>query len=212
MQKAIGYVRVSSDRQEREGKSLSMQRDAIVREAVLSGLELVGIFEDGGISGGKDETKRPGLASALAEIKSGAASVLVVKHADRLSRDGDLAGYLRVVVRRAGGTLLVVDEAKGDPIRRAADTMIAEIERVRGCQRMVSWHREKRIRGERTGRRPVEIKSPDGAVARETAIRMHESGASLRTIAATLNGDGRRTAAGALFQAVTVARMLARAA
>ena len=211
MQQAIGYVRVSSDRQQREGESLGMQRDAIMREAVLSGLDLVEIFEDGGISGSKDETKRPGLAAALDAIRTGAASVLIVKHADRLSRDGDLAGYLRVRVKREGGTLVVIDEAKDDPIRKACDQMVAELERIRGCQRMKSWHSEKRRRGERTGRRPVEIKSPEGARAREKALLLHASHASLRTIAASLNGRA-QNGDGRDVSGHDGARMLSRAA
>jgi len=40
-----------------------------------------------GISGGKGVDARPGLAGALAAIREGRASTLIVKHADRLARE-----------------------------------------------------------------------------------------------------------------------------
>jgi len=148
---AIGYVRVSSKKQRDDGNSLEDQREAIIRHAVLSGLDLIEIFADGGISGGKGLDARPGLAAALAAIRQGRASTLIVKHADRLARDSDLAGYLKIEVRKAGASLEIIDEAKDDPIRAAVDKMLAELERIRGSQRMKFVYASKKGRGEWTG-------------------------------------------------------------
>src|SRR5258706_8721169 len=79
--KAVGYVRVSSKKQRDEGGSIEDQREALIRYAVLNGLDLVEVFVDGGISGGKAEDRRPGLSAALEAIKSGTASVFLTKHA-----------------------------------------------------------------------------------------------------------------------------------
>lgn len=210
MQTAVGYVRVSSDAQAKMGESLSMQRDAIVRHAEAKGYRLLAVFEDAGISGGKSEKGRPGLTAALGAIESGAAQVFIVKHADRLSRDSELAGFLRVTVKRAGARLDII-EAKTDRQSQAVDTFTSELERLRGCERMIAWHREKAIRGERTGRLPVESK-PGCDSLRERVLTLRATKASLRDIASTLNAEGFTTAAQKAFRASTVARLLARAA
>jgi len=194
--KAVGYCRVSSKKQAEDGGSLEAQRNAIIREAVLGGFDLLDVYVDGGISGGKGEKSRPGLSAALDAIRTGTASALIVKHADRLARDSDLAGHFRVTVREAGGNLVVIDEAKDDPIRRAVDKMLAELERIRGSQRMKTWNAERKVKGLTAGPAPYGFeKGPDGrlrpvkseapTVARILALR--RSGASLRSIADALN-------------------------
>ncbi|HPL90144.1 MAG TPA: recombinase family protein, partial [Caldisericia bacterium] len=67
-QRAIGYIRVSSDDQAREGLSLEAQERKIRAYCDLKGLELVTIFKDEGISGFKPLEKRPGGLSALASL------------------------------------------------------------------------------------------------------------------------------------------------
>jgi DNA invertase Pin-like site-specific DNA recombinase len=197
--KAVGYCRVSSKKQAEDGGSLEAQRDAIIREAVLGGFDLLDVFADGGISGGKGEKSRPGLSSALDAIRSGKAEALIVKHADRLARDSDLAGHFRVTVQDAGGRLVVIDEAKDDPIRRAVDKMLAELERIRGSQRMKAWNAARKAKGLPAGPAPFgSEKGQDSRlrpIAAETRIVgriivMKAKGLSLRAIAAKLNAEG----------------------
>lgn len=217
--RAIGYVRVSSAKQAAEGGSLEAQRDAIIRAAVLSGLDLLDVFADAGISGGKDETKRPGLAAALEAIESGRASVLIVKHSDRLSRDSDLAGFLAVQVKRAGGRLEIIDEAKNDPIRTAVDKMLAELERIRGSQRMKTFHATRKAKGLPAGPAPfgftvgedgklVPLASEYPTVERVRSLRA--AGSSLRQIVATLNADDILSPTGKSWNPATVAKILSR--
>lgn len=217
---AVIYARVSSRRQAEEGGSLEAQLEACARHAVLSGLEVVDTFTDGGISGGKDETRRPGLALALEAVRSGRASVLVVRHADRLSRDSDLAGHLRVEVKRAGGRLEVVDEAKNDPIRLAVDKMLAELERIRGSQRMKTFHATRKAKGLHAGPAPFGFqKGPDGRLERdaerwpvvERILSARAEGRSLRDVAALLEAEGLPAPKGGAWSAQTVAN-IARAA
>jgi DNA invertase Pin-like site-specific DNA recombinase len=212
--RAVGYCRVSSRKQADEGHSLEAQRDAIIREAVLGGFDLVDVHKDGGISGGKTEDQRPGLAAALEAIRSGSASTLIVKHADRLARDSDLAGYLRVQVRRAGGQLIVIDEAKNDPIRNAVDKMLAELERIRGSQRMRGVHAARRAKGlPSLGPAPYGFQwAPGGrleAVAAETPVleqiaSLRRAGHSLRAIASSLNAERIPTRSGRPWNPQTV--------
>ena len=67
-QRAVGYIRVSSDDQAREGLSLEAQERKIRAYCDLKGLELVTIFKDEGISGFKPLEKRPGGLSALKSL------------------------------------------------------------------------------------------------------------------------------------------------
>ncbi len=218
--KAIGYVRVSSRKQADEGRSLEDQREAIIRHAVLSGYELVDVFADGGISGGKGEEKRPGLAAALDSIRESRAGVLIVKHVDRLSRDQDLAGYLKVELKKAGGVLEVLDEVKDDPIRKAVDSMLAELERIRGSQRMKFVYASKRQKGEWVGPVPfgfslgsdgklvpVEVEQP--VISKILALR--DQGKALRAIAAELNSEGVPSRSGKPWNPMTVSAIIHRA-
>jgi DNA invertase Pin-like site-specific DNA recombinase len=216
---AIGYVRVSSKKQRDEGNSLDDQREAIMRHAVLSGLDLVDIYADEGISGGKDETGRPGIAAALETIRSGRASTLIVKHVDRLSRDSDFAGYLKIEVKKSGGRLEIIDEAKDDPIRAAVDKMLAELERIRGSQRMKFVHASKKSKGLWTGAVPFgyrvgEDQKLHPVAAEQPVIRrieaMRAEGATLQRIADQLERDGVPTRSGKRWNAQTVSAILQR--
>lgn len=196
--RAFGYARVSTSRQVEEGSSLEAQREAIVRHAVLSGYDIVGLSEDAGISGSKGEDKRPGLAEALAAIRDGSAEVLIVTHADRLARSIDETGHVRVEVKRAGGRVDVISEVKDDPIRQAVDRMLAELERIRGSQRMASWNAARKAKGLTAGPAPYGFeKGLDGRlvpVPAETPVverikAMKTAGSSLRAIAESLNAE-----------------------
>jgi len=216
--RAIGYVRVSSKKQRDDGNSLDDQREAIIRHAVLSGFDLVEIFADGGISGGKGIEARPGLAAALDAIRTGKASTLIVKHADRLARDTDLAGYLKIEVKKAGAALEIIDEAKDDPIRAAVDKMLAELERIRGSQRMKFVYAAKKDRGEWTGTVPFGYQLVGGKLERVAAeepiigriAALRAAGTPLRGIAAALNDDNVPTRSGKPWNAMTISSILRR--
>lgn len=53
MTRAVGYIRVSTQGQVRDGYSLVYQRDEIMRYCADNGIELIQIYEDKGISGAK---------------------------------------------------------------------------------------------------------------------------------------------------------------
>ncbi len=53
MTKAVGYIRVSTQGQVRDGYSLAYQRDEIMRYCTDNDIELLHIYEDKGISGVK---------------------------------------------------------------------------------------------------------------------------------------------------------------
>jgi site-specific DNA recombinase len=82
--KAIGYVRVSTEEQAREGISLDNQRAKITAYCELNELELVEIIEDAGKSG--KDLNREGIQNLVGLIKARRIDAVIVYKLDRLSR------------------------------------------------------------------------------------------------------------------------------
>lgn len=82
--KAIGYVRVSTEEQAREGISLDNQRAKIIAYCELNELELVGIIEDAGKSG--KDLSREGIQTLVDLIRGHKIDAVIVYKLDRLSR------------------------------------------------------------------------------------------------------------------------------
>lgn len=82
--KAIGYIRVSTEDQARDGVSLDNQKSKIKAYADLNGLELVDMIKDEGISG--KTMDRQGINRINAMIEAGEAEAVIVYKLDRLSR------------------------------------------------------------------------------------------------------------------------------
>ncbi len=101
MKKVIGYIRVSTKNQVREGYSLSYQRDEILKYCKTNNLELVGIYEDAGISGAKvDEdgltVDREGLQELLCAINGTNITHVVVLNTSRIWR----SDMVKVLIHR----------------------------------------------------------------------------------------------------------------
>lgn len=209
---AVGYVRVSTARQVEEGGSLEEQRDALAFYAAANGLDLVAVFEDAGISGAKDEDRRPGLAAAIDAIKSGAARVLLVRDLSRLARGVDLTGYIRVAVKKAGGVVRVMGESE-DKIYRLFDLVKAEMYRQSVSDRMRLWATSRRDRGLPLGRAPFGFRigregrleeDPDEAKTLRRIREARDRGETFRAIAAALNAEEVRTRTGKAWAPATV--------
>ena len=88
----IGYIRVSTDKQEAEGVSLEAQRSKIAAYCALYDYDLVGIRED--VGSGKT-MKREGLEGALKDLCGIRAKGLIVVKLDRLTRNvADLSSLI----------------------------------------------------------------------------------------------------------------------
>ena len=74
--KAIGYIRVSTNRQAENGYGLDAQRDQIPRYCESNGLDLVALIPD--VMSGKRTDKLYGRIAAITAIRTGMANVLVV--------------------------------------------------------------------------------------------------------------------------------------
>ncbi len=92
MKKGFGYIRVSTDTQERKGYGLAEQERAIKEYCTLHKIELIQIFHDHGISGTEED--RAGLTDLLANL-NGIKNIIVL-NTSRLWRDD----FTKVFVKR----------------------------------------------------------------------------------------------------------------
>ena len=87
MDRAIAYLRVSTQRHQRSGLGIEAQRAAIQHFAAAETLTIVSEFAEFESGKGADALdRRPRLAAALAAAKASKCSIVVSK-LDRLSRD-----------------------------------------------------------------------------------------------------------------------------
>lgn len=111
MKYAVGYIRVSSERQVKEGQGLEIQEKSIIKYCKENNIELINIFADEGISGAETIDKRVGLAEAIEQIKffsktDRPISYLVAQKLDRVARNTMLLGYLEFELTRFNCSIL----------------------------------------------------------------------------------------------------------
>ncbi|MCC7065855.1 MAG: recombinase family protein [Planctomycetes bacterium] len=139
MAKAIGYLRVSSAKQARDGKDgFPRQREAVRAYCTSKRIELVEEHADAGVSGTMPLEGREGLSTALARCTELGAEVLVVEKADRLGRDLIVSEMAVRAFAEAGVSIVTADtgqsltDADNDPSRkliRQVLNAVAEYER-----------------------------------------------------------------------------------
>jgi len=193
-ERAIGYIRVSTDEQAASGAGLAAQRAAILAEAQRRGWHLVEVIEDAGYSG--KSLKRPGIAAALDALEHHRADTLVVAKLDRLSRSMlDFAALMDRATREHWA--LVALDLGVDTTTPAGEAManvmatFAQFERRLIAQRTRDALAQKRLAGVRLGR-PRTLS--DEVLRRIVAERA--AGHSLTAIADGLSSDGVPTAQG----------------
>src|SRR5215468_4250140 len=107
--KAIGYVRVSTEKQADFGVSLEAQSEKVRAMAVVQGAELAEVIIDAGESA--KSLNRPGMARLLSLVDTGAVDIVIIAKLDRLTRSvKDLAELLERFTRR-GVSLVSVAES-----------------------------------------------------------------------------------------------------
>lgn len=119
----IAYYRVSTERQGRSGLGLEAQREAVARQVVSTGGQVVAEFTE--IESGK-RNDRPELAKALAAARSRGA-VLIIAKLDRLARN---ARFLLSVVEGVGDAGLMfcdLPQLPAGPVGKFMVTMLAAV-------------------------------------------------------------------------------------
>src|SRR5436190_15110858 len=194
---AIGYVRVSTDRQAEQGVSLEAQESKIRAMATIHSAELLEVIVDGGESA--KSLNRPGLQRLMALIQAGQAQAVIVAKLDRLTRSvKDLCGLLELFEKRRVALISVAESLDtASAAGRLVITIMGAVsqwEREAIGERTRDALRHKRDHGERVGniefgyRLASDGKHLEPSPAEQlalTAIRkLRTRGLSLRRIAA----------------------------
>ncbi|WP_342740576.1 recombinase family protein [Bradyrhizobium sp. B117] len=154
--KRVGiYLRVSTDSQTTEN-----QRRELEAVAARSRWEVVGVYEDAGISGAKGRDKRPGFDQLLKDATARKVNMIATWSVDRLGRSlQDLVGFL-TELHALKCDLYLHQQAldTSTPSGRAMFQMLgvfAEFERGMIRERVNAGLARARARGTKLGRRPV---------------------------------------------------------
>jgi site-specific DNA recombinase len=219
--KAIGYVRVSTEKQADHGVSLEAQSEKVRAMAVVQGAELMELIVEAGESA--KSLSRPGMARLLSLVDAKAVDVVIIAKLDRLTRSvKDLAELLERFTRR-GVSLVSVAESldTGSAAGRLVlniMTAVSQWEREAIGERTRDALRHKKSQGERVGTVPfgcrlaadgVHFEADPGEQAHLARIRqMRNEGHTTRRIADELNRDGVTTRRGTAWRHQYVAGVL----
>jgi len=224
-QQAIAYIRVSTQEQANEGVSLAAQEERIKAYCTLTGLELVCIIREEGVSGSKHLATRPGgseLASALAG-KSKVKHVVALK-LDRLFRDAEDALHQTKEWDNKGVALHLIDMG-GQAVNTATAmgryflTMMAgfaELERSLIAERTATALAHKKANREAYSPTPLGFNREGNALVaneqEQQAVKLirelRAAGLPLRDIAEKLNAGCVPTKKGGKWYASTVKYIL----
>jgi DNA invertase Pin-like site-specific DNA recombinase len=204
--RAIGYIRVSTAEQGDSGLGLEAQRRAIADYCRSRRWTLVRVEQD--VTSGASTNGRHGLADALAAIRSGEAGTLIVAKLDRLSRSVSDFAHLLDDARREGWNLAVLDLGVdlSTPQGEAMANMTATFAQL-----------ERRLIGERT-KAALAVRKSQGVrlgrarwIVPEVRHRIHQlraEGLTMQGIADLLNAEGEPTAQGGRWRPSTIDRVL----
>jgi DNA invertase Pin-like site-specific DNA recombinase len=194
--KRVGiYIRVSTD-----GQTTANQRRELEAVAARSGWEIVGIYEDAGISGAKGRDKRPGFDRLLKDATARKIDMVAAWSVDRLGRSlQHLVGFLNEL-QALGCDLYLHQQAldTSTPSGRAMFQMcgvFAEFERAMIVGRVNAGLKRAKAQGVRLGRgnRKDGARSADEerwgmtrAELEKRVLRLHSDGMGLLKIGKTL--------------------------
>lgn len=223
MKQAIGYIRVSTDKQANEGVSLEAQEAAIREWCEANKCSLLGLFRDEGLSGSLPVEDRPGLWDALALMKKAKGCALVVTKRDRLSRDYVEAGLIDRECAKVKSQVIALDGADNSNtpeamIQRGMFDLFASYERDLIRKRTRTALQHKKATGQVYGTTPygfeaiegrlVEVQQEAAVVAEIQAART--GGTTLQAICNDLNGRGIPTKTGKQWRPTTIHNLLKR--
>ena len=218
--KAVGYIRVSTEEQAREGISLEAQEDKIKKYVDLHNLELVEVIRDEGKSG--KDLNREGIQKIISWCREGKINQLIVYKMDRLTRRTlDLLTLVEEVFKPNGIQFHSITErvdtstAQGKFFLTITGAM-AQMERDLISERTKEALRYKISLGENVGSPPLGFLAEDkklSGIEKELEVveyikSLKRKRLSLRQIANRLNEKGIPTKRGGSWYAGTVRYIL----
>jgi len=218
--KTIGYIRVSTDGQVKEGVSLENQEEKIRRYCDYKGFSITEIIRDEGISGGKNSS-RPGFMKLLDMIQAGNVEVLVLYSLDRLSRDMLTLLALERYLDEFDVKLHTVEgeintETPDGFMNFAMRAFLGEMERRQVKYRTKKALDYKKSQGKVTGQVPYGwkregndlVENPQEMEIIRRINRLYSAGKNLTEISGTLEEDGITTRKGTKFSVQQVKRLI----
>ena len=178
--RAAIYLRVSTD-----GQSTDNQRLVLEKVAKSTGWDVVEVYEDHGVSGAKDRTKRPAFDQLCKDATRRQFDVVMAWSVDRLGRSlQDLVGFLGEL--HSTGVDLYLDQQGIDTTTPAGKAMFqmmgvfAEFERSMIQERVKAGLERAKAKGKKLGRPglpPITVRA---------IKKQRKGGASIRSIAKKL--------------------------
>jgi site-specific DNA recombinase len=196
---AIGYVRVSTEEQAREGVSITAQEERITALATAKGWNLVKIIRDAGYSG--KNLNRPGAESLIGICRKAEVDVVIVFKVDRLTRKQKYLWYLLedVFYKNQVGFVSVTESFDSTTAAGTAFLgmigVFAQLERDLVSERTREALNHKRAKGEWVGRTPTGFRingegrleaDPEALKTIARAKRLKREGASFGSISRAL--------------------------
>ncbi|MFD0677384.1 MULTISPECIES: recombinase family protein [unclassified Paenibacillus] len=235
-EKVVGYVRVSTMGQVRDGYSLAYQVEEIQQYCKQNDLELVHVYEDRGISGAKvDEdgltVEREGLQTMLADLKDTRIKYIVVLNTSRLWRSDMAKVLIQRELKRNKVDVKAIEQPSysmyaHDPNDFLVNGMLELLDQYQRLEIALKLGRGRKKKAQQggyagggvpfgykagKGQKGIQV---DGVNARvvHRVFELKEGFPqwSLSKLAAQLNEDGHQTAQGKGFTKVQVKRMLDR--
>jgi len=214
--KYVGYVRVSTKRQGKDGLGADAQRDIINRYVDKQSGDLLAVFAEE--ESGK-KTKRPELESAIRLAKQEKATLVIAK-LDRLARNV----YFTAKLMDSGVDFVCCDMPQANKMTIYILAAVAEDERERISARTKAALAQKKKRGEPLGNKNiVNIAKIGNAAKKKYADKMAQDimpivtelkSVGLTTLAGIADGLNKRgipTARGGKWHASTVNNIIGRA-
>jgi len=222
-EKVVSYLRVSGQSQI-TGDGLPRQRDTIARYARVAGFELVGEYQDAGVSGTTELDDREGLSDLLARIRANGVRIVLVERADRLARDlivGELILNqfrdlgVKVISADSGSELTASDDDPTRVLIRQVLGAVAQFEKAVIVSKLKAARvRQKKLTGRCEGRKPYGTRPGEAdVVALIHKLRRKPRGGerlSFAAIAERLNAEGQPTRTGRPWAPEVVRRIAAR--
>lgn len=216
---AVGYVRVSTDRQAEAGVSLEAQAEKIRAMAVVHGTSLLDVIIDAGESA--KSLQRPGMARLMAMVEARQVQIVICAKLDRLTRSVKDLGELLERFQKRGVALVSVAESL-DTASAAGRLVLNIMACVSQWEREAIGERTKAALGykksqlraysptpfgfDRNGERLVENISETSTL--QLIRERRNDGWSLHQIADALNTDGAPTKNGGKWYARTVKNLI----
>jgi DNA invertase Pin-like site-specific DNA recombinase len=209
-----------------EGQGFERQLEAIQGYAKGHGYEVVGVYQEEGVSGTQGE-ERPAFQEMIAEILRNGVRVVIVESLDRLAREYRIQEHLLIYLVSKGIDLIsantgenVTQAIQADPMKKALvqiQGIFSELDKsllVRKLRK--AREKVKAERGKCEGRKAYGEDSPEEqkVVRRIKLMRRNRKGGlkgmTLQQIADRLNEEGVRTKTGKLWQRAQVKAVLDR--